>query len=98
MELDDLSRLIINHRNKRNLTQKQLASKMGVTQVAVAHWESGKSKPSAESYQKLNLLLHLDTPDIAISDLNIFVKICQYFTAEEIPILGKVVDRFRMKK
>ena len=50
---------------------------MGVTQVAVAHWESGKSKPSAESYQKLNLLLHLDTPDIAISDLNIFVKICQ---------------------
>ncbi len=69
MELDDLSRLIINHRNKRNLTQKQLASEMGVTQVAVAHWESGKSKPSAESYQKLNLLLHLDTPDIDISDL-----------------------------
>jgi hypothetical protein len=39
-----------------------------------------------------------DIPDIDTSDLNLMAKICKYFTAEEIPLLGKVVERLRKKQ
>jgi transcriptional regulator with XRE-family HTH domain len=71
---------------------------MGVSQGTVANWEFGKFKPKGEAYEKLKFLLDSNVQDIDTSDISLFAKICQYFTAEEIPILGKVVDRFRMKK
>ena len=36
-------------RDKLNLSQEQLAQKMGVPKTAVSRWEQGKVKPNAES-------------------------------------------------
>ncbi|CAN1525823.1 Cro/C1-type helix-turn-helix domain [Spirosomataceae bacterium] len=98
MPLDDFGKKIINYRKKRDITQTQLAIEMGVSQGTVANWEFGKFKPKGEAYEKLKFLLDSNVQDIDTSDISLFKKICQYFTDEEIPILGKVVDRFRMKK
>jgi len=37
---------VIRHRIEKNLTQKQLAEKMGTTQSAIARLESGNANPS----------------------------------------------------
>lgn len=98
MESEDLATLIIVYRKKRNITQTELASEMGVSQAAVAQWESGKFKPNGEAYQKLKFLLDSNVQDINTSDISLFKKICQYFTDEEIPLLSKVIEKFRKKK
>lgn len=40
-------------RLKRNMTQLQLADKMGIAQPRIVEWETGKILPSAESMQRL---------------------------------------------
>jgi transcriptional regulator with XRE-family HTH domain len=45
--------LIRKARRKSGLTQKELAKKLGVTQPQVAHWESGRIKPSVDILAKI---------------------------------------------
>ena len=45
MNQDKVSQFIKNIRKKNNLTQKDLASKYGVTYQAVSKWENGKNLP-----------------------------------------------------
>ena len=40
-------------RNGRGLAQKDLAEQVGVTQAAIAHWESGAKIPAFDSVQAL---------------------------------------------
>jgi len=40
-------------RNKSGQTQRELASKIGVTPYAVCCWETGRSLPTKENIQKL---------------------------------------------
>ena len=98
MPLNDLGTQIIDYRKKQNITQAQLAIEMGVSQVTIANWECGRFRPKGEALEKVKKLLNLDVPDIDTSDLNLMAKICKYFTAEEIPLLGKVVERLRKKQ
>lgn len=44
---------IESYRKKKQISQTQLAKSLGVTQSAVAKWETGKSKPR---FDKLPLL------------------------------------------
>ena len=44
---------MIDVRNRAGLTQKQLARKMGTTQPVVARLESGRSKPSMRTLERL---------------------------------------------
>jgi len=44
---------VIDVRNRAGLTQKQLARKMGTTQPVVARLESGRSKPSMRTLERL---------------------------------------------
>ena len=45
-------------RSKANLTQDRLAKKLGLTRVAVSHWEVGRAVPNGSS--RLLLALTLD--------------------------------------
>ena len=41
-------------RKSKNMTQCQLASAIGLSQQAIANWESGRSRPNTEAIIKLS--------------------------------------------
>lgn len=45
-------------REKNNLSQKELAQKLNITQGAVSQWETGESKPKTEMLPKLAKVLN----------------------------------------
>jgi len=48
----------------KGLKQKWLANKMGVSEVTVSSWCSGKSEPNKERIQKLSELLEVPVKTI----------------------------------
>jgi len=46
----EVSRRILALRKLMELSQESFAEKMGVGRIAAVHWESGRTKPSAETY------------------------------------------------
>lgn len=55
---------IKNMRNKKNMTQKELAKKLFVTTQAISRWENNKTEPSINS-----LILLADIFDISLDEL-----------------------------
>jgi len=51
-------------RTALQLTQEQLAQRMGVSFVTVSRWELGKSKPSSMARRQLERLAKLSQPSI----------------------------------
>lgn len=51
--------LLYELRIKANLTQKQLAIKLGITNKAVSKWENGKAKPTTDILKKLSILFNI---------------------------------------
>ena len=51
-------------RNKRNLTQRELADKVGISGAAIAQYETGKAKPRIETLFRLAQAL-----DVEVSEL-----------------------------
>lgn len=47
------------HRKNNGYTQKQLADVVGVTQQAVAKWETNKASPDPEMLQKISSILNV---------------------------------------
>ena len=48
----------------RGIKQKWLANKLGVSEVSVSNWCSGKTKPTAEHLEKLSIILGVDVQKI----------------------------------
>lgn len=48
-------------RKQQNLTQQQLANKVGVTYIQIGRYETGKSNASADVLQKIASALHTTT-------------------------------------
>ena len=55
---------ILELRTKLNLSQTELAEKIGVTNKAVSKWETGKSKPTTNAIQKLASLFKIDIDEL----------------------------------
>lgn len=55
-------------REKRGLTQAQLAEQMDVTRQTVSRWELGEVAPSAENLKKLGELYGLSVDDLLSDD------------------------------
>lgn len=51
-------------RADKNLTQTELALKIGVTQQAVSQWESGKKLPKSRYVKKLAVALSVTTDEV----------------------------------
>ena len=51
-------------RKRKNLTQHQLADKLGVTDKAVSKWERGLGTPDISMLNKLALILDIDTDNL----------------------------------
>ena len=64
MDQVKIGRFIADCRKKANLTQMQLAEKLGITDRAISKWETGKSMPDS------SIMLELcGTLDITVNDL-----------------------------
>lgn len=57
MNQEKIGKLISIKRKQKNLTQDQLAEKLGVTNKAVSKWENGKSMPDLSIIQDLCKIL-----------------------------------------
>lgn len=53
MDQEKIGKFIANLRKEKNLTQEQLAEKLGVTDKSVSRWENGRCLPDVSLYKDL---------------------------------------------
>lgn len=51
-------------RKLNNLSQRELASAVGVSDISVSKWENGKTYPTGENLRRLAEILHCEPEDI----------------------------------
>lgn len=64
MDQEKIGKFIAKCRKNKNMTQQELADKLGITDRAISHWENGRSIPDASLYKRLCKEL-----DISIEEL-----------------------------
>lgn len=64
-----IGRFIAECRKKENMTQMQLAEKIGVTDRAVSKWETGKSLPDVSIMLELCALLNITVNDLLTGEI-----------------------------
>ncbi|PTJ14256.1 XRE family transcriptional regulator [Staphylococcus succinus] len=52
--------VLLSNRNKKQMTQKNLARKLNVTIQTIHNWENGKSRPDGDNLLKLVTFFELD--------------------------------------
>lgn len=62
--MNEFGNLIVSLRKKHNMTQKELAEKLNVSDKAISRWETGKNYPDIVTLQKLSKIF-----DTTIDDL-----------------------------
>lgn len=56
-------------RLEQELTQKQVAQKLGVVESCYASWEQGRTEPNLEMLRKLSSLLHVKVDELLNDDI-----------------------------
>ena len=69
MDQIKIGRFIAENRKEKNLTQMQLAEKLGITDRAVSKWETGKSLPDASIMLELCGLLGITVNDLLCGEV-----------------------------
>lgn len=64
MNTIEVGKFIAELRKKKQLTQKELAEKLNVTDKAVSKWETGKCYPDIETLKRLSLIFEVSVNDI----------------------------------
>ena len=59
-----VGKFIAEQRKEKELTQKELAEKLNVTDKAVSKWETGKGYPDIETLEKLSEIFCVSINDI----------------------------------
>lgn len=95
MNQDKIGKFISDKRKEKNLTQEQLAEKLGVTDRSVSNWENGKNMPDLSLFKPL-----CDELGISINDLMSGEKIDKndYIDTLEENIVNMVVNLENKKK
>ncbi len=69
MDQVKIGKFISEKRKEQNLTQMQLAEKLGITDRAVSKWETGRSLPDAAIMLELCGLLHITVNDLLCGEV-----------------------------
>lgn len=64
MNTDKIGKFIASKRKEKNMTQKELASKLGVTDRAVSKWERGVGCPDISLLEELSKVLEVSIVDL----------------------------------
>ncbi len=70
MDIDKISELIRIKRKERNLTQEDLANKIGVTEKAISRWETGRGTPDISLLIPLSKELKIDVSELLNGEEN----------------------------
>ena len=87
MDQIKIGRFITEKRKERNLTQMQLAEKLGITDRAVSKWETGKSLPDASIMLELCSILGITVNELLTGE-ELFMK--NYDEMSERNLIGMV--------
>lgn len=74
MDQEKIGKLIKDIRRNHNLTQKELASKLGVTYQAVSKWENGKNIPDIGILKEISKEFDIDIAEILDGEIKTFKK------------------------
>lgn len=69
MDQIKIGKFIAECRKKENLTQVQLAEKLGITDRAVSKWENGRSMPDASNMLDLCSILKINVNDLLCGEV-----------------------------
>ena len=64
MDQKKIGAFIARRRKELDMTQKELAEKLGITDRAVSKWETGRSMPDLSLLQPLSHVLEIDVNDL----------------------------------
>lgn len=73
METKDVLRSI---REKRNLTQDEMAEKLFVTRQAVSHWETGETTPNIETLKQISTVFDVSINTLLGSPRKLYCQCC----------------------
>lgn len=95
MNQEKIGKFIANLRKEKNMTQQELAKKLGVTDRAISKWENGRGLPDYSLLQDL-----CDTLSISINELFFGEKISKedYKTKVEENMSKLINDNYSEKK
>ena len=95
MNQEKIGKFIANLRKEKNMTQQDLAKKLGVTDRAISKWENGRGLPDYSLLQDL-----CDTLSISINELFFGEKISKedYKTKAEENMSKLINDNYSEKK
>ena len=95
MNQEKIGKFIANLRKEKNMTQQELANKLGVTDRAISKWENGRGLPDYSLLQDL-----CDTLSISINELFSGEKISKedYKTKAEENMSKLINDNYSEKK
>lgn len=68
MDQEKIGRFIANCRKERNLTQEQIAEKLGVSNKTVSRWENGNGFPDVSLLQPLCGLLNISVNELLLGE------------------------------
>ena len=70
MDIDKISNLIKIKRKERNMTQEELANKLGVTEKAISRWETGRGTPDISLLVPLSKELEVEVSELLNGEEN----------------------------
>lgn len=71
-ELDmELGDKIASYRQMQNMTQEDLAEKLGITPQAISKWERNQSMPDIDTFARLCMILSVDANEMLIKTIEI---------------------------
>lgn len=88
---------IKNLRKEHNMTQRQLADRIGVAKSVVSYYESGDRFPSNDVLIKLTKLFHV-TSDYLLGIESLKYLDVSDLSSEDIAVLEILADRLRFNK
>ena len=91
MDQAKIGKFIAECRKKENLTQMQLAEKLGLTDRAISKWETGRAMPDSSVMLELCAILKITVNDL----LNGEVGTMENYNKE---MEGKLIDMIRQKE
>lgn len=75
---NDFAEALVRLRKEREMTQKDLAMKLNVSDKAVSRWETGKNYPDIETLQRAAEVLGVGVNDLLTGDLRLTKKKSPY--------------------
>ena len=95
MNQEKIGKFIAEKRKERNLTQEQLAEKLGVTNRSISNWENGKNMPDLSLFKPLCNELNISINELMSGEI---IDNKNYINVLEENIVDMVSDLERKKK